>query len=80
MSIFLVILSVLYIAVCIGLITIILLQKKRTSGMGSLSGMGSSQTYWDKNKGRSMEGVLENYSKIGGVVLFVFTMLMCVVK
>ena len=80
MSIFLVILSLVYITGCIGLITIILLQKKKSSGMGSLSGMGGVQTYWDKNKGRSMDGMLEKYSKIGGVLLFIFTILMCVVK
>ena len=80
MNIFLIILSLVYIVGCIGLITIILLQKKKTSGMGSLSGAGAPQTYWDRNKGRSMEGMLERYSKIGGVAFFVFSILLTVVK
>jgi len=52
----------------------ILMQKKRAGLSGSFSGMGASSpapTYWDKNKGRSLEGSLEKYTKIGGAVFMV---------
>lgn len=74
-------LAILYIAVCITLITIILLQKKRTAGLGaSVSGMGNSQTYWDKNKGRSLEGALERYSKILGAIFIILSLVLTVIR
>lgn len=67
-------LFVLYILFCIGLVTLILIQKKRTNGLSGLAG-GSlgMDTYWDKNKGRTFEGKLELYTKIGIGVLFIAT-------
>ena len=74
MNIVSIILAVLYIIGCGILIAMILLQKKRASGLSSAyAGMGGSQTYWDKNKGRSLEGSLEKYSKIGGALFFIIT-------
>jgi preprotein translocase subunit SecG len=72
-------LSVLYILGCIALVISILLQKKRTSGLGSVAGMGNASggTYWDKNKSRSMEGTLEKWTKIGGAVLMVLAIIIC---
>jgi preprotein translocase subunit SecG len=35
--------------------------------------MAQSQTYWDKNKGRSLEGTLEKYTKIGIAIFFIVT-------
>ena len=72
-----IILSVLYIAGCVGLMSVILLQKKRSSGIGSVAGMGNADTYWDKNKGRSTEGALEKWTKVGGVALLVLTFVLC---
>ncbi|MDR1538110.1 MAG: preprotein translocase subunit SecG [Clostridiales bacterium] len=81
MSILYIILSVLFILVCGGLVVCILLQKKSSQGLGSIAGMGNSaDTYWDRNRNRSLEGTLEKYTKIGGVVLFIFSLAMCVVK
>lgn len=74
MSIVSIILAVLYIVGCGILITMILMQKKRASGLAAgIAGMGGSQTYWDKNKGRSLEGSLEKFSKIGGALFFIIT-------
>ena len=80
MSILFIILSVVYILVCVGLIATILLQKKRSSGLGGLAGMGMTDTYFDRNKGRTMEGKLEKLTKVGVGVYFVLTLVMCVVK
>jgi len=74
-------LSVAYIAICAVLITIILLQKKRTAGLGAgMSGMGNAPTYWDQNKGRSLEGALEKYSKILGTVFIVLSLVLTVIR
>ena len=82
MSVPFIILAIVYIALCIGLVVMILLQKKRSAGLGSLGGMGGggdSGTYWDKNKGRSLEGTLEKYTKIGGVLFFILSLVLTIV-
>lgn len=80
MTVYFVILSVIYIALCLVMVTCILLQKKRTSGLGSLSGTTNAPTYWDKNKGKSMEGALEKYTKICGVLFFVLAFALSFIK
>ena len=50
------ILSIIFVIICIALSAIILLQEGKTQGLGSVGGM--ADTYWGKNKGRSMEGAL----------------------
>ncbi|NLK36725.1 MAG: preprotein translocase subunit SecG [Epulopiscium sp.] len=61
------ILLVLSIFLCI----IILLQSKRSAGLGAISAASSADTYWSKNKGNSMEGSLEKYTKIGGALFMI---------
>ena len=56
---------IVLIAVCVLSIIVILLQEGKQNGLGSLSGTVDN-SYWQKNKGRSMEG---NLVKI--TVLFV---------
>jgi preprotein translocase subunit SecG len=53
------------------------MQKKRSGGMGSVAGMGNVDTYWDKNKGRTLEGTLERLTKIGAISLGVLTIVLC---
>lgn len=61
------ILIVLSVALC----GIILLQSKRSAGLGAVNASGSQDTYWSKNKGSSMEGALEKYTKIGGALFMI---------
>ena len=72
-----IILSLVYIVACGALMTIVLLQKKQSGGIGSVAGMGNADTYWDKNKGRTLEGTLEKWTKIGGVIILVFSIVLC---
>ena len=53
--------EVLYIVICIAIIVIVLMQEGKSAGLGSISGI--SDTYWGKNKGRSMEGALVKATK-----------------
>jgi len=65
MNIAVMVLSGIEIVISIALITVILMQSKNASGLtGALGGMGQTNTYWDKNKGRSLEGKLVKYTKI----------------
>ena len=81
MSVLFIILSIVFIVGCFGLVSAILLQKKRSAGgMGSIAGMGNvADTYWDKNKRRSAEGTLETWTKLGAVILAVLAVLLCLV-
>ena len=47
------VLTVVFIIICIALTVIILLQEGKSAGLGAIS--GAADTYWGKNKGRSME-------------------------
>ncbi len=69
------ILSVAEIIISVALIVVILMQSKNASGLsGALGGMGQSNTYWDKNKGRSLEGKLTKYTKIFATLFIVLSL------
>ena len=61
------ILTVVFVLICVALTVIVLLQEGKSSGLGSISGMADS--YWGKNKGRSMEGTLEKFTKFAAAAL-----------
>lgn len=61
------VLTVIFIIVCLALTVVVLLQEGKSAGLGVVS--GAADTYWGKNKGRSMEGTLEKITKVL-VVLF----------
>ena len=68
------VLTVLFILDCIGLSVIVLMQEGKSQGLGSIAGM--ADTYWGKNKGRSMEGALVKVTKIMGVLFFVLALVL----
>ena len=68
MSVLKIILTVIFIIISIALTVIILMQEGKSAGLGAIA--GAADTYWGKNKGRSMEGRLVTGTKIL-VVLFV---------
>ena len=49
-------LTIIFILVCIALVILVLMQEGKTAGLGTIS--GAAETYWGKNKGRSMESKL----------------------
>lgn len=66
-----IILKVIYFLDCLALVAIVLLQKGKSAGLsGAIAGAG--ETYWGKNKARSMEGGLHKATvglAIGFIVL-----------
>ena len=68
MSILNTILTIVFIIISIAITVVILMQEGKSAGLGAIS--GAADTYWGKNKGRSMEGRLVTGTKIL-VVLFV---------
>ena len=68
------ILTVLFIIVCLALAVIILLQESKSSGLGAIS--GAADTYWGKNKGRSMEGKLVKFTKYLAIGFMVISIIL----
>ena len=64
-----VIISVIFILICVALTVIVLLQEGKSAGLGTISGM--ADTYWGQNKGRSMEGALVKSTKFLAVLFIV---------
>ena len=56
-----IILTIVFIIVCLALIGIVLLQEGKSAGLGAIA--GAAESYWGKNKGRSMEGTLVKITK-----------------
>ncbi|WP_313070009.1 preprotein translocase subunit SecG [Lacrimispora sp.] len=69
-----IILSIIFVIICIALSAIILLQEGKSQGLGAIGGM--ADTYWGKNKGRSMEGNLEKFTKYGAILFFVLSLVL----
>ena len=70
MEVFRIILQVVFIILCIALTVLVLMQEGKSAGLGAIS--GAAETYWGKNKGRSMEGKLVKFTKylaVGFMVL-----------
>lgn len=68
------ILTIVFILVCLALSTIVLAQEGKSAGLGAISGV--AETYWGKNKGRSMEGKLVMITRILAIAFMVFTVLL----
>lgn len=69
------VLTVVFMVVCLIITVVILLQEGKQAGLtGAIS--GAADTYWGKNKGRSMEGKLEKATKICVVLFFVLSVIL----
>lgn len=68
------ILTVIFVIICVVLTIIVLMQEGKSAGLGTIS--GAAETYWGKNKGRSMEGALEKGTKILAVLFIVLAILL----
>ena len=69
------VLLILFAIDCIALTVIVLMQEGKSAGLGSLSGQ-TSETYWSKNKGRSMEGMLVKLTRIFVILFLVIAMVL----
>lgn len=69
-----IILSAIYVILGISISAVILMQEGKSQGLGALGGIADS--YWGKNKGRSMEGALEKFTKYGAIAFMLITIVM----
>ena len=64
-----IIVEIAFVAVCVILNIIVLMQEGKSAGLGSIGGVASTQdSYWSKNKGRTMEGVLVKVTRVLTIV------------
>ncbi|MBQ7926833.1 MAG: preprotein translocase subunit SecG [Lachnospiraceae bacterium] len=64
-----IVLTVIFILVCIALTVSVLMQEGKSAGLGTIS--GAAESYWGKNKGRSMEGLLSKITKVLAILFVV---------
>ena len=70
-----IVLTVLFIIVCVLLVVVVLMQEGKQQGLGSIG--GASESYWGRNKGRSMEVFLPKITKL---LAFLFLVLAAVLN
>ena len=75
MAVVKVLLSIIYVVLGIAISVVILMQEGKSNGLGSAIG-GMADSYWSKNKGRSMEGKLEKATKVFVVLFFVIAIVL----
>ncbi|HAB60895.1 MAG TPA: preprotein translocase subunit SecG [Lachnospiraceae bacterium] len=69
------VIMVIYALVCIALTVIVLMQEGKSAGLtGAISGV--ADTYWGKNKGRSMEGTMEKSTKILAILFILISIVL----
>ena len=70
------ILTVIYILICIALVVVVLMQEGKSAGLsGAINGI--ADTYWGKNKGRSMEGLLGKLTIALAALFIVISLVLC---
>ena len=74
MEILRIILTVIFAIDCISLTIVVLMQEGKQQGLGTIAGV--ADTYWGKNKGRSMEGGLVKATTLMAVLFFVLAIVL----
>ena len=75
MAVLRVIVTILYVLICVALVVLVLFQESKTQGLsGAINGI--AETYWGKNKGRSMEGTLELGTKVLAALFIVLSVVL----
>lgn len=72
------ILTIIYIIDCVFLAVVVLMQEGKSAGLGSIS--GAAESYWGKNKGRSMEGKLVTITKVAAILFLVLSVVLNINK
>lgn len=74
------VLTVLFVVLCIALVIMILIQKGKSAGLTGSIGGGGADTFWGQNKNRSFEGKIDFATKVVSGAFLVLALLLNVVK
>ena len=69
-----IILTVIFVILCIAMTVIVLMQEGKSAGLGAIS--GAAESYWGKHKGRSMEGNLEKFTRVSAILIIVLALVL----
>lgn len=69
-----IILTIIFILVCVALVVLVLMQEGKSQGLGSIS--GAAESYWGKNKGRSMEGRLVQITRTLAIMFMLLAIIL----
>lgn len=69
-----IVIQIIFILICIALAALVLMQEGKSAGLGAIS--GAAETYWGKNKGRSMEGKLVTITKYLAIGFMLITIIL----
>ena len=73
-----VILKILFILICVAIVVLVLMQEGKAAGLGAIS--GAAESYWGKNKGRSMEGTLVKITRVLAILFIVLAVVLNINK
>ncbi len=68
------IVTIVMIIVSLALTALVLMQEGKSQGLGAIA--GAAETYWGRNKGRSMEGRMVKITAVLVAVFFVLAILL----
>jgi len=69
------IVTIIYVLICIALVVVVLMQEGKSAGLsGTINGV--ADTYWGKNKGRSMEGTLIKVTRVLALLFVVLSVVL----
>lgn len=74
MEVLRIILTIVFILASIALTVLVLMQEGKSAGLGAIS--GAAETYWGRNKGRSMEGLLVKITKYLAIAFILLAILL----
>ena len=66
--------TIVFIIVCVTMSALVLMQEGKSQGLGAIS--GAAETYWGKNKGRSMEGMLVKLTRILAIAFVLLALIL----
>jgi len=74
MGVIRIVVTIVFIVVCVAITALVLLQEGKTQGLGAIS--GAAESYWGKNKARSMEGVLVRLTRILAISFIILALVL----
>ena len=69
-------LTIIFLLVSVVMAVIILSQEGKQNGLSGSIGGGNTETYWNKNKGRSKEAVLVTVTSILAALFFIIALVL----
>ena len=70
------IVKIVYIVICVALVAIVLSQEGKQSGLSGAIGGGSSDTFFGKNKSKTLDSMLSRTTTVLAIVFLVLTVAM----